>query len=87
MLSDKDIDGVRKSLKTSLTRNIAPLDVPRGADGGGFQDKLAEHGIDNVNVLKLSLLPTVLLWLKQPKMIESLFRLIPYCCRCNGCFE
>ena len=53
MLSDKDIDGVLEIVKDQFDEwNIAPLDVPRGMTIEALQAKLAEHGIDNVNVFE-----------------------------------
>lgn len=53
MLSDKDIDGVLEIVKDQFDEwNIAPLDVPRGMTVEALQAKLAEHGIDNVNVFE-----------------------------------
>lgn len=51
MLSDKDIDSVLEIVKDQFDEwNIAPLDVPRGMTLEVIQTKLADHGIENINV-------------------------------------
>lgn len=49
MLSDKDIGGVLEIVKDQFDEwYIAPLDVPRGMTLESLQDKLHEHGIENI---------------------------------------
>ncbi|MCP1660946.1 bifunctional tetrahydrofolate synthase/dihydrofolate synthase [Neisseria perflava] len=51
ILSDKDIDGVLEIVKDQFDEwNIAPLNLPRGMSAAALQEKLAAHGIANINV-------------------------------------